>query len=235
MASKVAQLSAIHTEIFFCEKCPLHQGRTRTVPGAGNPNAEILFIGEAPGENEDLQGLPFVGRSGNYLDELLASIHLSRDDVFIANVVKCRPPDNRDPNPHEIEACNPYLTEQIRVIDPLVIATLGRFSMAMFFPNERISHIHGQIKWGVQRAYLPLYHPAAVLRNANLRPEMQADFDQIPALLEMVKARRAAGWDTAETSVAETQVEEVLPPPPPIDDEPTDKPDQPRQMGLFDE
>jgi uracil-DNA glycosylase family 4 len=124
MVTKVGQLSAVHSEIYGCTLCGLCTGRTRTVPGAGNPDAEIMFIGEAPGEHEDLQGLPFVGKSGQYLDELLARNGLSRDAVFIANVVKCRPLKNRDPLPEEIAACNAYLTRQIEINDPLVIATL---------------------------------------------------------------------------------------------------------------
>jgi DNA polymerase len=223
MVSKVARLSAIHTEIFYCTKCPLHSGRTRTVPGAGNPDAEIMFIGEAPGQQEDLQGLPFVGRSGQYLEELLEGIQLTRDDVFIANVIKCRPPENRDPQPLEIDTCNPYLREQIEIIDPLIIATLGRFSMNMFFPNARISQIHGQPKYGVNRVYFPLYHPAAVLRNPALRPEMSAAFEQLPLLLQEVKQRREAGISDEVAHTAESI--------PPDESEPSDLP---RQKGLFD-
>lgn len=225
MVSKVAQLSAIHTEIFNCTKCPLHENRTRTVPGAGFDDADIMFIGEAPGAREDEQGLPFVGRSGKYLDELLAGIGIKREDVFIANVVKCRPPDNRDPQPDEIESCNPYLRQQIEVIDPLVIVTVGRFSMNMFFPNAKISAIHGQPKYGLRRAYFPVFHPAYVLRNSSKRPQMEADFKTLLSVMEEVKKRRA----TAEEIPADDA--------PPLEDEislPSDE-DGPAQLNLFGE
>lgn len=225
MATKVGRLSAIHTEIYACTRCALHKGRSRTVPGAGSPDAEILFIGEAPGLHEDEQGLPFVGKSGQYLDELLAGIGLAREQVFIANVVKCRPPNNRDPFTDEIEACNPYLRRQIEVIDPLVIATLGRYSMAMFFPNARISDIHGQPKFGTKRAYFPLYHPAAVLRNANLRPDMEADFARLLDIVEEMRRRRAI------SPIEDEDDDTALTVPP---DLPADTEDALKQMGLFD-
>jgi uracil-DNA glycosylase len=214
MVTKVGQLSAVHSEVYGCTLCGLCTGRTRTVPGAGNPDAEILFIGEAPGEHEDLQGLPFVGKSGQYLDELLAKNGLSRDAVFIANVVKCRPPNNRDPLPAEIEACNAYLTRQIEIIDPLVIATLGRYSMGMFFPNARISAIHGQPKYGTLRAYYPLYHPAAVLRDGNLRPVMESDFARLLDVVAEVKRRRnsgAMGSELEPAPIIKTEIKDVKP------------------------
>lgn len=223
MVSRVAQLSAIHTEIYHCTKCPLHEGRTRTVPGAGNPDAEILFIGEAPGYNEDQQGLPFVGKSGKYLEELLATINLTRDDVFIANVVKCRPPDNRDPHEEEIATCNPYLRAQIEVLDPLLIVTLGRYSMNMFFPNERVSQIHGQAKYGTRRAYYPLYHPAYALRNQSVKVEMVEDFARIPRLLEEIHEKRASGEINLDP-IPETE-EVTLP---------DDDKESLKQKGLFD-
>jgi DNA polymerase len=148
-----------------------------------------MFIGEAPGYHEDQQGLPFVGQSGKYLTELLAMIGLTRNDVFITNVVKCRPPANRDPLPVEIDTCVPaYLNRQIEAIRPKIIATLGRFSMALFFPaNARISKIHGEPKHADGRIYYPLFHPAAVLRNLNLRPAMEEDFKRMLALLKEVE------------------------------------------------
>ncbi|RMG88516.1 MAG: uracil-DNA glycosylase, partial [Chloroflexi bacterium] len=152
------------------------------------------FIGEGPGFHEDKQGLPFVGRSGKYLDYLLEKIGLDRSQVFIANVVKCRPPDNRDPQPDEITACKAYLDRQIEVIDPLVIATLGRFSMARYFPDARISRIHGQARFEETpqgtRAYYPFYHPAAALRNPNLRHDMERDFANLLTVLEQVRQMR---------------------------------------------
>jgi len=225
MLSKVARLSAIHTEIYHCTKCALHEGRTHTVPGAGDPDAEILFIGEAPGFNEDQQGLPFVGRSGKYLEELLAGIKLTRDDVFIANVIKCRPPDNRNPYEEEIQTCNPYLRAQIEVLDPLIIVTLGKFGMSMFFPNESISKIHGQPKFGTRRAYYPLFHPAYILRNGTMRPDMEADFARIPELLREVRQKRESGEDDEELEALEEEI--TLPS--------DDRGDEaPKQKGLFD-
>lgn len=190
-ADRVAELNAIAARVRVCTLCPLHQGRTLAVPGAGSFSAEILFIGEGPGFHEDRQGLPFVGRSGDYLTHLLTTIGLKRDDVFITNVVKCRPPDNRDPLPNEIATCSPYLDQQIALIDPLVIVTLGRFSMARYFPNGKITQIHGQPRFDDGRAYYPLFHPAAVLRNPSLQPQMEGDFRAIPELVERVRQMRA--------------------------------------------
>lgn len=189
-ADRVAELNAIAARVRTCTLCPLHQGRTLAVPGAGSSSAEILFIGEGPGFHEDRQGLPFVGRSGDYLTHLLTTIGLKRDDVFITNVVKCRPPDNRDPLPNEIATCSPYLDQQIALIDPLVIVTLGRFSMARYFPNGKITQIHGQPRFDDGRAYYPLFHPAAVLRNPSLQPQMEGDFRAIPELVERVRQMR---------------------------------------------
>jgi uracil-DNA glycosylase family 4 len=189
-----ATLEKIAEEIRSCEKCPLHSGRTNAVPGAGRADADIMFIGEAPGYHEDQQGLPFVGASGKYLGELLGKIGLSRADVFITNVVKCRPPGNRDPLSGEIDICVPtYLERQIEIIKPKIIATLGRFSMALFFPkNARISKIHGDPLRKDGRVYYPLFHPAAVLRNPNLRPVMEEDFKR---MLELIKEIEEAGGD----------------------------------------
>ncbi len=184
-----AALDAIAQQIRQCQACPLHSARTRTVPGAGRVDAEIMFIGEAPGYHEDQQGLPFVGASGKYLGELLGLIGLRRSDVFITNVVKCRPPGNRDPQPLEINTCVPmYLEKQIETVNPKIIATLGRFSMSLFFPkNARISKIHGQPRKADGRIYYPLYHPAAVLRNPNLRSVMEVDFKRMAELLQEIK------------------------------------------------
>lgn len=184
-------LDEIAAQVRVCTLCELHKGRTKAVPGSGNPRAEIMFIGEGPGENEDKQGLPFVGRSGDYLVKMLKMIGLKRDDVFIANVVKCRPPGNRDPFPNEILTCKPYLDRQESAIDPLVIATLGRFSMARYFPDAKISRIHGQPRFEARRAYIPFYHPAAVLRNPALIPEMEADFLRLVNVLAKVREMRA--------------------------------------------
>jgi len=180
-------LDAIAAEIAACAACPLSQGRIQTVPGDGAAHADIMFIGEAPGQREDEQGLPFVGRSGQYLEQLLGTIGLKRGDVFICNVVKCRPPENRDPLPAEMDACKHFLDRQIEIVNPVIIATLGRFSMARYFPDARITQIHGQPKQENGRIYYPLFHPAAVLRNPNLRPAMAEDFKRMKELIE--KAR----------------------------------------------
>ncbi len=190
--NQAATVTQIATEISTCTRCPLHQGRTQTVPGSGNANASIMFIGEAPGASEDEQGVPFVGRSGQYLNYLLNQIGLSRPDVFITNVVKCRPPSNRDPKSDEIEACKDYLARQIDTINPEVIVTVGRFSMARYFPKAKISNIHGQPKYENGRAYYPIYHPAAALRNPGLKRDMEEDFKRLLTVIEEVKQRRAS-------------------------------------------
>lgn len=184
-----AALEAIAQEIRNCRQCPLYTGRTNTVPGTGRPDADIMFIGEGPGYHEDQQGLPFVGASGQFLTELLAKIGLSRKDVFITNVIKCRPPGNRDPLSTEIDICvSAFLQRQIDIIQPKVIATLGRFSMGLFFDkNARISKIHGQPKRADGRIYYPIFHPAAVLRNPNLRPAMEEDFKRIQTLIKEIE------------------------------------------------
>jgi uracil-DNA glycosylase len=189
---RAAALAAIAQEIRTCKLCRLREKATNPVPGAGDARAEMMFIGEGPGYYEDKQGLPFVGRSGDYLEKLLKLINLNRDQVFIGNVVKHRPPDNRDPLPDEIIACKPYLDRQIEALDPLLIVTLGRFSMARYFPNAKISQIHGKPKFDDRRAYYPLFHPAAILRNPSMEPQMEADFKRLPEVLEQVRARRAS-------------------------------------------
>ena len=186
-------LEDLRSQISACTRCELYRGANNAVPGEGNPEARILLIGEAPGHHEDTLGKPFVGNSGKFLTELLAKAGLSRDDVFITNVVKHRPPGNRDPLPDEIVACRHFLDQQIAAIDPDVIVTLGRFSMARYFPGERISKIHGQPKEVDGRYIVPMYHPAAALHNGSLRPELEADFLKLPRLLaERDKAREAA-------------------------------------------
>jgi len=187
---RAAALATIAAEVRVCKACRLYEGTTNGVPGAGDPNAEIMFIGEGPGFNEDKKGLPFVGRSGDYLEKLLKVINLDRKQVFITNVVKHRPPENRDPLPDEMAACRPYLDRQIEIINPLVIVTLGRFSMSRYFPNGKITQIHGQPKYDEDRAYIPLFHPAAVLRNPTLEPQMEADFKRILEVIAEVKSRR---------------------------------------------
>lgn len=176
--------AGLYEDIADCPRCILAKTRSRTVPGSGPSAADIMFIGEAPGAREDELGLPFVGASGKFLDELLSSIGLSRESVYICNVVKCRPPGNRDPEPAEIAACEPYLDRQIKIVDPKVIVTLGRFSMARWFPGAAISKVHGKQKLVDGRIVVPMYHPAAALHRGDLRAVIEADFAGLPALLD---------------------------------------------------
>jgi DNA polymerase len=177
-------LEAIATEIHTCTRCKLHEGRTNAVPGTGPEDADIFFLGEGPGAREDQQGVPFVGRSGKFLDELLESIGLNREKVFITNVVKCRPPGNRDPHVGEIGACTTYLEEQLDLIQPVLVATLGRFAMRHFLSDGPISEIHGRPRRLDDLVILPLYHPAAALYRGSLRGVVREDFQRIPELLE---------------------------------------------------
>jgi uracil-DNA glycosylase family 4 len=190
-----ASLDTIAARVRVCTQCELHRMRTNAVPGHGNPDAEVMFIGEGPGWHEDRQGLPFVGAAGQFLNEMLQSIGLSRDEVFITNIVKCRPPGNRDPLPDEIAACSAYLDAQIAAIKPKVIVTLGRFSMARWFPNERISRIHGQPRRFGDVVVVPMYHPAAALHQSSLRATIEADMAKLPQILE--EARREAAAEDA--------------------------------------
>jgi DNA polymerase len=176
-------LELLNAKIAGCTACRLHEGRTQTVPGNGDPNAELMFIGEAPGANEDRQGLPFVGRAGQLLDELLGEIGFSRPDVFVANVIKCRPPDNRDPMPDEIGCCEVYLREQIEGIRPKLIVLLGRFATQYFLPSAKMGEARGQAFQAGPWLILPVYHPAAALRNSNLMSTLRQDFAMIPPLL----------------------------------------------------
>ena len=180
---EIAQLESINARVASCEACGLAAGRTQTVPGGGDPNAELMFIGEGPGFYEDQQGIPFVGRSGKLLDELLAEIGLSRAAVFVTNVVKCRPPNNRDPEPGEIATCEPYLSEQIAGIRPKLIVTLGRFAMQYFVPGAAMGRSHGTVIEQGGRRIFPVYHPAAALRSTSLAKVLREDFGRIPALL----------------------------------------------------
>jgi uracil-DNA glycosylase len=179
----VSQLNDLYEQIRVCQKCILAKGRTHAVPGEGPAEARIMFIGEAPGFHEDRQGRPFVGAAGQYLDELLDGIGLKRADVYIANVIKCRPPANRDPEPVELEACRPYLDRQIELIRPHLVITLGRFSMARYFPGASISRIHGQPKRVGSMIYYPMFHPAAALRRLEWRSLVEEDFAKLPELL----------------------------------------------------
>ena len=177
-------LKQVADEVSSCEKCVLYHSRKLAVPGEGPVNAEIMFIGEGPGFHENEQGRPFVGAAGKFLEELLARIGLKREQVFITNVVKCRPPSNRDPHPEEVETCtSTYLERQIQAINPKVIVTLGRYSMGLYLPNAKISSVHGQAMQVRGRLIVPMYHPAAALHQQSLKPEIENDFARLPQLI----------------------------------------------------
>jgi uracil-DNA glycosylase family 4 len=180
---KADELNKITQEVSTCTRCALHYSRKLAVPGEGPDNAEIMFIGEGPGFHENEQGRPFVGAAGKYLEELLAKINMKRSDVFITNVVKCRPPGNRDPLPEELSACCKYLEHQILAINPKVIVTLGRYSMANFVANAKISEIHGQAMKVRGRLIVAMYHPAAALHQYSLKSAIDADFSRLPELI----------------------------------------------------
>jgi uracil-DNA glycosylase family 4 len=180
---RMSALNDLSKEINSCRLCEIAKNRTHAVPGEGAENADIMFIGEAPGWNEDQQARPFVGAAGQFLDELIRSIGLDRQKVFIANVIKCRPPDNRDPLPTEITNCRPFLEQQIQFIAPKIIVTLGRYSMGMFFPGKTISKIHGTHQTVNGITYFAMYHPAAALHQGNLRETLKQDIKKLPPLL----------------------------------------------------
>lgn len=186
------KLEKLKQKIEKCNRCELAETRNQVVPGTGSYKAEVMFIGEGPGKNEDLQGEPFVGAAGKFLDELLNQIELKREDVYIANVVKCRPPNNRDPKPEEVQACWPWLEKQIEIIKPKIIVTLGRHSLNKFIPEASIGNYRGrvlrkEIKNLGKLIFFPCYHPAAALYNGSLRKVLEEDFKKIPKVLKMVK------------------------------------------------
>ncbi|MBN1147710.1 MAG: uracil-DNA glycosylase [Anaerolineales bacterium] len=189
------ELKKVAEEVSVCSKCTLHHSRKRAVPGEGPPDADIMFIGEGPGFHENEQGRPFVGAAGKFLDELLERIHMKRADVFITNVVKCRPPGNRDPLPEELSACSDYLDRQIQAINPKVIVTLGRFSMGRYLPNAKISEVHGQATTVKGRLIVPMYHPAAALHQHSLKATIEADFARLPEMI--VQAAEAPHYQEA--------------------------------------
>jgi len=179
-----AGLERIVEQVLRCTRCDLHRTANRGVPGEGPPDADVMLVGEAPGFNEDKQGRPFVGAAGKFLEELLAVAGLKRSDVYITNVIKHRPPNNRDPLPDELAACLPYLHEQIQLIDPRLIVTLGRFSLGTFFPGTMISKVHGEVREKDGRFYFPLYHPAAALHQDRLRQTLLDDMKKLAAVIQ---------------------------------------------------
>lgn len=191
-------LTALCEHIGDCQRCPLSAGRTRVVFGSGDPHAKLMFIGEAPGKNEDLTGAPFVGAAGKILDELLASVGIDRAQVYIGNVVKCRPPGNRDPEPLEIETCTPFLARQIELIDPVVIATLGRFATHYVLQTTTpISAIHGRLFRVGGRRVVPIFHPAAALYDPSKRALQQEDFRKLRAVIDRVESGADSGGPEA--------------------------------------
>jgi uracil-DNA glycosylase family 4 len=217
-----AALTVVAAEVRSCTRCALHRGRINAVPGEGNPLSDVLLVGEGPGAREDATGRPFVGPAGQLLNELLGSLGWARQDVFIANVVKCRPPGNRDPEPEEIRACAGYLERQETALDPAVIVTLGRHSLGRYLPGARISAVHGQLRRSGGRFIFPMYHPAAALHQASLRETLFADIRGLPAALlaarEALEAERVAS------------VQEPIPEPEP---ELVTTPDGTEQLTLF--
>ncbi len=182
------ELQRIAQEVVNCTACGLHFTRKKAVPGEGPADSDLMFIGEAPGFHENEQGRPFVGAAGKFMESMLEGIGLSREQVFIGNVIKCRPPRNRDPQPDEIQACLPFLERQIQAINPKVIVTLGRFSMRRYFPNAKISEIHGQAKFINGRMVVPMYHPAAALHQPALRGVIGEDFKRLPEWIAKAKS-----------------------------------------------
>jgi uracil-DNA glycosylase family 4 len=223
-------LDQVAHEVTKCEKCGLHFSRKLAVPGVGPADAQVMFIGEGPGFYENEQGKPFVGPAGHFLDELLAKAGLKRDRVFIGNVVKCRPPGNRDPQPDELAACKPFLETQISAIDPMVIVTLGRFSMAYFIANAKISAIHGRPVWVDGRLIVPMYHPAAALHQPALRDSILGDFSNLPRYLELAKTKEAL---PVEVTIAPQPVTNQRPDIIKKAESPSLPDDKPEQLSLF--
>lgn len=216
------ELNQIASEVRTCKNCSLHHTRTHSVPGEGPADARIMFIGEGPGMNEDNQGRPFVGAAGKLLDSLLEKAGLQRKDVFICNVVKCRPPANRDPLPDEITACGKYLDRQIEAINPEVIVTLGRFSMNKFMPGARISSVHGKGSRVDGRMVVAMFHPAAALHQPALKPAIEQDFTNLPRLLKV--QNEAPVRPKVEPGREVRSYSDMVKP---------EEPEEPQQMTLF--
>lgn len=237
-------LKQVARQVSTCEKCSLHFSRKNAVPGEGSSNAEIMFIGEGPGFYENEQGRPFVGQAGKFLDELLEKAGLSRSSVYITNVVKCRPPGNRDPLPEELAACSGYLDKQVETIQPKIVVTLGRYSMAHFMPGAKISDAHGQATWVKGRLIVAMYHPAAALHQPSLKPIVERDFARLPEFIQQAQQQKPPSSAAEATSAPEahpaqaTQVdlfsasEPVTPEEPPVVP-PSHEDGKPKQLSLF--
>lgn len=236
-AERREQLKAAYEHARNCVRCPLHRTRTNVVFGAGNADADLMFVGEAPGANEDRLGLPFVGQAGKLLDKLLGEIGLRREDVFIANTLKCRPPDNRDPHPNEIAACQDYLRSQVALIEPTVICTLGNFATKLLRGDTTgISRLHGQTEERVVgpravRLY-PLYHPAAALYTPSMLATLRADFQRIPELLALGAPEQPPAIEPVPEP-AEHDGGQALAPPDVGASVPDGEPEPVAQLGLF--
>lgn len=199
-------LNEIAQQVAVCTRCKLHHSRKNAVPGNGSANTSVIFIGEGPGFHENEQGLPFVGAAGQFLDELLSQAGMAREDVFITNVVKCRPPGNRDPQPEELEACRHYLDRQIAAINPDVIITLGRISMSYYINNGKISSIHGRPIWSGNRMIVPMFHPAAALHQPSLREVVKDDFAKLPEFIQ--KAQETRGSNPEVIAQSQTVIDD---------------------------
>jgi uracil-DNA glycosylase len=237
-AERHMALEDIASEVRACTACRLHVGRTQAVPGEGHPSTEVLFVGEGPGFNEDRQGRPFVGAAGAFLTELLGSVGWRRDEVFITNVVKCRPPDNRDPEPDEIAACAPFLRRQVEALDPALIVTLGRHSMGRFMPGARIGQVHGTTRPADQETgargaqVFAMYHPAAALHQGSLRQTLLDDMARVPAVLVAARERRDSATDAAPATAAGTTQAATTASPGPTTDGPAESPASPAGTSI---
>ena len=233
----LTEFDKIERQIHNCTLCTLGTKRTKAVPGNGSRTADVMFIGEGPGFYEDQQGLPFVGRAGQLLNEMLESIGMKREDVYVTNMIKCRAPNNRDPLPIEINACAPYLDRQIDMISPKIIVTLGRYSTGKFFPDVPISKLRGKPSTWKGITIYPMYHPAAALRNSNLKAALERDFQNLPSLLHEEPApspahpqpeiQSLALMDAPRGEPEREVVEEVA------TEIPEDTPKEPKQLDLF--
>lgn len=224
-------LKQISQEVSTCQKCVLHHSRKLAVPGEGPADAQIMFIGEGPGFYENEQGRPFVGAAGQFLDKLLDSIGMNRAEVYITNVVKCRPPGNRDPLPEELSACDLYLERQIQAINPAVIVTLGRYSMARFLPGARISEVHGQARIVNGRTIVAMYHPAAALHQNKLKDVIQADFKRLPSFVSKALINQKQNLKVAEAPAQlfeQTQFDIK-----PVAEQDANPKKEPKQLSLF--
>lgn len=207
--NKKALLAQVEKNVLTCRKCRLCEHAKNAVPGEGNIDSEIVFIGEAPGATEDATGRPFVGRAGKLLEDLLAQVGYKREDVWIGNIIKHRPPENRDPLPDEIAACQPYLKVQLEAIAPKLIITLGRFAMNYFYADGKISRDHGTLRRSTDGKYIifPVYHPAAALRNGDMAAVLKSDFLKIPEMLQYVRKGEGDKLSSKETSAQDGQLD----------------------------